>query len=134
MADQKAIAYYRCENLSEISIELQRKRVREYCSAMNYDLFVEITADKPCTEQEAEAVCTVIRHEMHILGPLKLIALNLHRINNDIHMVHRVVDIFGRHDISVESTSKADHEILALTDQEEYDLFQALAGTGISAQ
>jgi hypothetical protein len=134
MADQKVIAYYRCENPSEISIELQRKRVREYCSAMNYDLFVEITADNPCTEQEAEAICTVIRQEMRIPESLKIIVLNLHRLNHDIHTVHRVVDIFGCHDISVESTSKADHEILALTDQEEYDLFQALAGTGISAQ
>lgn len=132
MADQKAIAYYRCENPSEISIELQRKRVREYCNAMNYDLFVEITADKPCTEQEAEAVCTVIRHEMHILGPLKLIVLNLHRINNDIHMVQRVSDVFNRHDVALESTNKADHEILALTDQDEYALFQALAGTSLS--
>ena len=132
MADQKAIAYYRCENPSEISIELQRKRVQEYCTAMKYDLFVEITADNPCTEQEAEAICTVIRQEMRIPEPLILIVLNLHRLNHDIHTVHRVVDIFGRHDISVESTNKADHEILALTDQDEYALFQALAGTSLS--
>ena len=134
MADQKAIAYYRCENPSEISIELQRKRVREYCAAMNYDLFVEITADQPCTQQEAEAVCTVFRNEMRIPEALKLIVLNLHRLNHDIHTVHQVVDIFSLHEITVESTSKTDHEILALSDQDEYDLFQALAGTSLSVQ
>lgn len=134
MGNQKVIAYFRCENPSEISIELQRKRVQEYCNAMNYDLFVEITADKSCTEQEAEAICTVIRREMHIPEPLKLIVLNLHRIHYDIHTVHQVVDIFSLHEITIESTSKTDHEILALSDQDEYDLFQALAGTSLSVQ
>ncbi len=134
MPDQKVIAYFRCANPSEISVNLQKQRIQEYCKAMNYDLFSEVTSDQPCNEEQALALCNVIRKDMKIIGPLKLIVLNLHRISSDIHTVHRVADIFTAHDISLESTNKADHEVLALTEQAEYELFQALAGTGLRAQ
>ena len=133
MSDQKAVAYFRSSKPSEIPVELQRRRVQAYCKAMSYDLFSEITAEHPCTEQEAKAICRVIRTEMRVTDPLKLVVLNLHRVNPDIHVVHRVSELFSRYDITLESTERADHEILALTDDEEYDLFQTLAGTGFPA-
>lgn len=133
MVGQKAFGYFRCGSPTEISIDLQRRRVQEYCGAMNYELFAEITAEYPCTEQEAEAVCSVIRHQMRIVGPLKLIVLNLHRINPDFHTVHRISEVFNQFDITLESTSRADQEFLALSEQEEYDLFLSLAGSGFPA-
>ena len=133
MVGQNAFGYFRCGSPTEISIDLQRRRVQEYCRAMNYELFAEITAENPCTEQEAEAICSVIRHQMQIVGPLKLIVLNLHRINHDIQTVHRISEIFQGFDITLESTSRPDQEILALTEQEEYALFLSLSGSGFPA-
>lgn len=133
MVGQKAFGYFRCGSSTEISIDLQRRRVQEYCRAMNYELFAEITAKSPCTEQEAEAICSVIRHQMQIVGPLRLIVLNFSRINPDIHTVHRVSEVFNRFDITLESTKRADQEVLALSEQEEYDLFLCLAGSGFPA-
>ena len=133
MVGQKVFGYFRCGSPAEISIDLQRRRVQEYCRAMNYELFAQITAENPCTEQEAEAICDIIRHQMQIIGPLKLIVLNLHRINPDIHTVQRVSEVFNRFDIALESTNRADQEVLALSEQEEYDLFLCLAGSGFPA-
>lgn len=133
MVGQRAFAYLRCGSHTEISIDLQRRRIQEYCRAMNYELFAEITSENPCTEQEAEAICSVIRQQMQIIGPLKLIVLNLHRLNPDFHTVHRISEVFQRFDITVESTSRADHEILALNEQEEYELLLALSGSGFPA-
>ena len=133
MVGQKAFGYFRCGSPAEISIDHQRRRVQEYCRAMNYELFAVITAENPCTEQEAEAICGIIRHQMQIIGPLRLIVLNLHRINPDIHTVQRVSEVFNRFDIALESTNRADQDVLALSEQEEYDLFLSLTGSGFPA-
>lgn len=133
MTDQKAFAYYRCANASESSVAIQKECVQEYCRSMHYELFSEITAHKPLNEAQAKAICRVIRQKMHIFGPIKLLVLNLQRLNRDLYMVHRISDVFSRHDITVESVSKTDQEILALSDQDEYEFMQALSGNGMSA-
>lgn len=126
MPEQKVFAYFRCANPSEISIELQKRRVTEYCRAMGYDLFSEITADEPCSEEQARQIATIYRKQMGEAYPLKLIVLNQHRLGHDIHTVRKIHSIFREYDIEVESTCTEDNSLLAINEQEEYELFQAL--------
>lgn len=126
MPEQRCFAFFRCANSSEISIELQQRRVQEYCKAMDYVLFSEITSDQPCTEEQARQIATIYRKEMGDNYPLKMIVLNLHRLGNDIHLVRRVASVFKEYDIEVESTCTYDNGILALTDQTEFEFYQAL--------
>ena len=133
MPEQKAFAYYRCANALESSIAIQKRHVQEYSRSMHYEIISEITAQQPLDEAQAQAICRVIRQEMHIFGPIKLLVMNLKRLNRDLYMVHRISDVFSRHGITLESVTKTDQEILALSDQVEYEFMQALSGTGMSA-
>ena len=131
MPEQRCFAFFRCSNSSEISIELQQRQVQEYCKVMDYVLFSEITSDQPCTEEQARQIATIYRKEMGENFPLKMIVLNLHRLGNDIHLVRRVASIFKEYDIEVESTCAYDNSLLALTEQDEYEFYQALIGTSM---
>ena len=129
MPEQRCFAYFRCANSSEISIELQQRQVQKYCKAMDYVLFSEITSDQPCTEEQARQIASIYRKEMGESYPLKMIVLNLHRLGSDIHLVRRVASIFKEYDIEVESTCAYDNSLLALTEQDEYEFYQALMST-----
>lgn len=131
MPEQRCFAFFRCANSSEISIELQQRQVQEYCRTMGYILFSEITSDQPCTEEQARQIATIYRKEMGENYPLKMIVLNLHRLGNDIHLVRQVASIFKEYDIEVESTCAYDNSLLALTEQDEYEFYQALMGTSL---
>ncbi len=126
MAELRCFAFLRCASHDEIAIELQRKKVQEYCEAMNYDLFSEITTDLPCDEAQAKAICQVYRKEIGLTGPLKMIVLNMHRISRHLHMVQKVVEVFKSYEIEVESTSPNDNGLLAITEEDELALFKAL--------
>ncbi len=128
MSEPRCFAFHRCASNDEIAIELQRRKVQEYCKAMNYNLFSEITTDLPCDEDQARAICQVYRNEMGLTEPLKMVVLNLHRISRHLHTVQRIAEVFKSYEIEVESTSPNDNGLLTISEQAELELFKALQG------
>lgn len=129
MPEQKVFAYFRCANHSEISIELQKRRVTEYCTAMGYDLFSEITVDDRCTVEQARQIAAIYRKDMPESVPLKMIVLNLHRLGDDIHLIREIASVLREYSIETESTCTEDNSLLAMSEEEEYALYQALMGS-----
>ena len=133
-ARQQAIGFFCQTSSCEIPVELQQRCVQEYCRAMDYDLFSEITSEQPFTEAQAHAICGVLRNDMKMDAPIKLIVQDLQRISHNIRTVHRISEIFTKYDITLESVSESDQEILGLNEYDEYEFFEALSFTGLTGQ